>query len=401
MKKANKNLSYYLSILLSAAGIAIIAIGFLLLVTDTDNVTEALKSGNVLTNPEIIISLVLIAIGIISYKPLEIWRQRLREEVEYDENGVSKKYGSFMKLSAEERKQIEKQKLADNERILDTPTLKKITHPGEENPNKAMNTLIGMYNVKKEMHQMAARMQYEMDEYERQGKKLKKGETIKHSSMHMCFFGPPGTGKTTCARIMAGYLYKYHYIRKNQCIEVDGNFFRGLTAGESSKKASMLIVKAIGGVLFIDEAYAMLNGSEGQEVIATIVKEMEDRRDDLVIILAGYDNEMRQLINSNPGLESRIKYKLWFGNYDINDLSEIFRMMAGQQNFAVSADMDEAFRDRIEKEQKKRNFGNARTVRTLLEKMIDQHATNLIDGVLDEDDRYILKACDMPSAEEF
>lgn len=217
--------------------------------------------------------------------------------------------------------------------------------------------------------------------------------------MHMCFYGPPGTGKTTCARIMAGYLYKYRYIRKNQCIEVDGNFFRGLTAGESSKKARMLITKALGGVLFIDEAYAILNGSEGQEVIATIVKEMEDHRDDIIFIFAGYDREMKQLMNSNPGLTSRVKYNLWFGNYTVNDLSDIFRYMAGEQNFAVSADMDATFRERIMKEERLPNFGNARTVRTLLEKMIDKHATNIMDHVIGEEDRYMLRACDMPPME--
>lgn len=79
-------------------------------------------------------------------------------------------------------------------------------------------------------------MQYELQEYEKTGKKLKKGQTIPHSSMHMCFFGPPGTGKTTCARIMTGFLYQYRYIKKNQCVEVDGNFFRGMAPGESTKR---------------------------------------------------------------------------------------------------------------------------------------------------------------------
>lgn len=398
-KKKNKSLQYYGVIGLSGLGVALILIGVLMLIHNIADI-QALANGTPMENGGTVIAgVIFIIIGAVSYKPLEMWRKTLREEVEYDENGTSKKYGSFMNLSADERKQLEKQKLMDNERILDSPTLARITHKGEDDPDEAMKKLIGLPKVKEQMREMAARMEYELEEYKRQGKKLKKGQAIEHSSMHMCFYGPPGTGKTTCARIMAGYLYKYRYIRKNQCIEVDGNFFRGLTAGESSKKAKMLITKALGGVLFIDEAYAILNGGEGQEVIATIVKEMEDHRDDIVFIFAGYDREMKQLMNSNPGLTSRVKYNLWFGNYTINDLSDIFRYMAGSQNFAVSADMDAAFRERIAKEERLPNFGNARTVRTLLEKMIDKHATNIMDHVIGEEDRYMLRACDMPPME--
>ena len=93
-----------------------------------------------------------------------------------------------------------------------------------------------------------------------------------------------------------------------------------------------------------------INSADGQEVIATIVKEMEDRREDLIVIFAGYDREMRQFLDTNPGLRSRIKYDLWFGNYTINDLSEIFRISANKKGFVVSAELDSVFRDRIEKE---------------------------------------------------
>ncbi|SDW83358.1 stage V sporulation protein K [Lachnospiraceae bacterium KHCPX20] len=347
---------------------------------------------------KVLFFVVLIIGSIVSYKPLERWRKELRDEAEYDENGISKKHGNFKDLSGEERRLIEQQKMIDRERLLSTPVLKKITHKGTEDPVKEMEQLIGLTKVKEQMRQMAARMQYEMEEYEKRNKKkLKRNQTLPHSAMHMCFYGPPGTGKTTCARIMTGYLYKYRYIRKNTCVEVDGNFFRDVSAGETSKKTKMLIQAAMGGVLFIDEAYAILEERSGQEVIATIVKEMEDKRDDIILIFAGYDREMKQLINSNPGLESRIKYNLWFGNYTINDLSEIFRLMANKEGYTVSYDMDVVFRDRIEKEMHKSNFGNARTVRTIFEKCIDQHATNVIDQNIAPNDRYILKGVDMPA----
>lgn len=393
-----KGLKYYSVILLSALGIGIIGIGTLFLMNGglTELAAISNGTGSIGNSLKGIIGITLVFIGIVSYKPLDVLRKQLRDEYEYDENGISKKKGRFSDLSAKERDQIEQQKMIDAERILDSPTVKKITHSGEANPVQAMETLIGLPKVKNQMREMAARMQYELQEYEKSGKKLRKGQTIPHSSMHMCFYGPPGTGKTTCARIMTGFLYQYRYLKKNQCVEVDGNFFRGMAPGESTKKTRMLIQRSIGGVLFIDEAYSLVNSADGQEVIATIVKEMEDRREDLIVIFAGYDREMRQFLDTNPGLRSRIKYDLWFGNYTINDLSEIFRISANKKGFVVSAELDSVFRDRIEKEMHAKDFGNARTVRTLLEKIIDRHAVNVIDHVIPEENRYTLMQCDMP-----
>ena len=398
-----KGTKYYSVIGLSVAGILSIGIGIIMLLEGGIAQLNALSNGSAAPDDCIqgIAGLILILFGIVSYKPLDAKRKQLREEYEYDENGVSRKRGKFSDLSAQERVKIEEQKMLDAERILDSPTVKKITHKGEEDPVAAMDHLVGLPKIKNQMREMAARMQYELQEYEKTGKKLKKGQTIPHSSMHMCFFGPPGTGKTTCARIMTGFLYQYRYIKKNQCVEVDGNFFRGMAPGESTKKTRMLIQRALGGVLFIDEAYSLVNSADRQEVIATIVKEMEDRREDLIVIFAGYDREMRQFLDTNPGLRSRIKYDLWFGNYTINDLSEIFRISANEKGFVVSADMDTVFRERIEKEMHAKDFGNARTVRTLLEKVIDRHAANIIDHTLPETDRYVLQQCDMPAAGRF
>lgn len=397
----SKNIKYYLSIFLSALSVGAIAVCIYMLTNPyIDDLKAVIKGESIIDHPIIIVSSIIIILGILSYKPLEMWRKTLRDEVEYDEEGVSKKYGNFMNLSATERKQIEQQKMINAEMILDSPTVKKITHRGAEDPVKAMNALIGLPKVKQQMRQMAARMQYDLEEHEHMGKPLKKNQTIPHSSMHMCFYGPPGTGKTTCARIMTGFLYRYRYIKKNQCVEIDGNFLRGMTPGESTKKTKMVIQKALGGVLFIDEAYSILNSRDGQEVLATIVKEMEDRREDIIFIFAGYEKEMKNFINANPGLESRIKYNLWFGNYTINDLSEIFRIEANKKNFVVSAEIDEVFRDRIEREMHNPNFGNARTVRTILEKAIDKHAVNCAEGRILDEERHVLKQEDMPGINE-
>ena len=209
-----KGLKYYSVILLSALGIGIIGIGALLLMNGglTELAAISNGTGSIGNSLKGIIGITLVFVGIVSYKPLDVLRKQLRDEYEYDENGISKKKGRFSDLSAKERDQIEQQKMIDAERILDSPTVKKITHSGEANPVQAMETLIGLPKIKNQMREMAARMQYELQEYEKSGKKLRKGQTIPHSSMHMCFYGPPGTGKTTCARIMTGFLYQYRYL---------------------------------------------------------------------------------------------------------------------------------------------------------------------------------------------
>ena len=166
-------------------------------------------------------------------------------------------------------------------------------------------------------------------------------------------------------RIITGFLYKFGYIRKNQYIEVDGNFFNGSSYGESTKRVTYILGQATGGVLFIDEAYAMLNSMESQEVIATLVKVMEDKRSDLVVILAGYKKEMEQLINSNSGLQSRIKYYMVFKDYTPDELWEIFKLMASQKGFKVADGLHDNFISCILCQMQRPNYGNARTVRNL------------------------------------
>ena len=177
-------------------------------------------------------------------------------------------------------------------------------------------------------------------------------------------------------------------------MEIDGNFFNGLSVGESSKRANMLITKSLGGVIFIDEAYALLSNGGGQEVIATIVKAMEDHRDEIVFIFAGYEKEMEKLVRSNPGIESRIKYHLHFEEYNLGELKQIFKEMAHEKNLLVSEKLLDAFSNEIMYKKSQPDFGNARTVRNMLDTIIDKHAVNLRNGSIPEADRYKLKACD-------
>lgn len=202
------------------------------------------------------------------------------------------------------------------------------------------------------------------------------------------------THNTTVARIMTSFLFEYGYIKENKCIEIDGNFLKAGT--DSAAKTELVMREALGGVLFIDEAYSLMDSSDnsGEQVIATLIKLMEDKRDQFVLILAGYTNEMRHLISMNPGFESRIKDYLHFPDYDAAEMREILQFMAGKQNFAVGADAYATFDAIVERERKLQSFGNARTVRNILEKAIDKHALNIMRNIIGPEDRYKLRDAD-------
>lgn len=406
MGNKNKyNTLYYLSIILSVSVIVFSIFCVWLFMTTVGkpkvNGFENAQTVNVFktminTIPSAVY-LILTALGIIVTPFLAKWRQKLRDLVEYDENGLSKTHGQFSQLSRKEREAIDRQKTLDAERILSATTFKTICHDGSQNCNEELDRLIGLQNVKDRIHEMEARMDYEKkaeSDNKDKHKRRKNNRTQTLSSMHMMFYGKPGTGKTTVARIMTGLLYEYGYIRKNQCVEIDGNFFNGLSVGESSKRANMLITKSLGGVIFIDEAYALLSNGGGQEVIATIVKAMEDHRDEIVFIFAGYEKEMEKLVRSNPGIESRIKYHLYFEEYNLGELKQIFKEMAHEKNLLVSEKLLDAFSNEIMYKKSQPDFGNARTVRNMLDTIIDKHAVNLRNGSIPETDRYKLKACD-------
>lgn len=373
-------LRYFLSLILSIIRIVILfsipgALVF-------KGLSKVLQMDFSLTTFDIIMLVVSVSAWLLFYKlgnVLDKRQREIRDEKEFDENGLSKKYNSYQKLSKAEREQIAKQKLADVERIIGTGTLKKMTKLGSDEPEQDLSNLMGLKKVKHEIAELSARMEFDKKT------SAKHKNTMRISSMHMCFMGPPGTGKTTCAKIMTGFLYKYGYIKYNKYIETDGNFLRGHSQGETSEKTSLLLSMAKGKVLFIDEAYALFSGADAQEAIATIIKAMEDDRDSFVLILAGYENEMNRLIESNPGFFSRIGHILYFGNYTNEELCDIFSSMANQHNFYVPAETRERFEKRIVKEKCDKNFGNARTCRNILDESISKHAYNLKRGVIKKD----------------
>ena len=206
------------------------------------------------------------------------------------------------------------------------------------------------------------------------------GLPVPPMSLHLVFMGNPGTGKTTVARLLAKIYHAIGVLSKGQLVEVDRSGLVAGFVGQTAIKTQEAVQKAIGGVLFIDEAYALVNQENGNdfghEAIEVLLKNMEDHRDDLIVIVAGYTNLMEKFIHSNPGLESRFNKYFFFEDYDAGQLMEIFRSMCSKNGYALSPEADqwaqEAFRDLYE--HRDENFGNARDVRNLFEKAVARHS---------------------------
>jgi stage V sporulation protein K len=296
---------------------------------------------------------------------------------DYDETGFGKSVNDITKLSRTERRELDKQRLMDRERTISSQALNKMTMNGSKVPEDDLQKLIGLKSVKDTVTQMAARMEFN------QKNKLKS-----LSGHHLVFMGAPGTGKTTVASILTGFLFKYKYIKKNKCLVVDGNIFSGNTANEASEKTTYIIQKAMGGVLFIDEAYAMNQG--GQEVIATLIKHMEDDKDKFVVILAGYTDEMKALIEANPGFQSRIRKFIPFPDYTNEEMTQIFMSMANEFNMVLDGSSYDKLQDRFTNERRQKYFGNARTVRNVLDETISRHSLNLKQYVIPDNKKFAI-----------
>ncbi len=200
-------------------------------------------------------------------------------------------------------------------------------------------------------------------------------------SLHMVFTGNPGTGKTMIGRLMARIYHSLGILSKGQLVEVDRSGLVAGYVGQTAIKTSKVIEKAMGGVLFIDEAYALNGRSEndfGQEAIDTLLKAMEDHRDDLVVIVAGYTELMRKFIHSNPGLESRFNRYLEFADYTTDEMLGIFAMQCKKGFYTLDEGVEELVRDYIEEENVDPEvFGNGRGVRNIFENILVQQNNRL------------------------
>lgn len=237
-----------------------------------------------------------------------------------------------------------------------------------------LESLIGLCSVKKEIESLRNLIKI-------QAMRVQQGLPNTNMSYHIVFTGNPGTGKTTVARIVAGIYKEIGILRKGHLVETDRSGLIAEYVGQTAIKTNAKIDEALDGVLFIDEAYTLVGGENdyGAEAIATLLKRMEDDRDRLVVILAGYTNEIKGFINSNPGLQSRFNRYIQFDDYSADELLEILRSNLKKSRYKIKRDAFEWMRSYIRNKvvMKDERFGNARFIRNAFEKIIQNQADRL------------------------
>jgi len=271
--------------------------------------------------------------------------------------------------SAPAKKEKQSESATPGAAIFDPSTLK-VTQ-GSKDYKKELENIIGLDDVKEEFEKMVIAHKYQLERAQRLG------TSVSQNSMHMCFLGAPGTGKTSIARVVAGYLYSNGLIRNNECIEISGLDLVANYSGQTSDKTRIILERAKGGVIFIDEAYAIAEDLYGREAIDVLLKEIEDSRGELVVIFAGYERDMSRFLDMNEGFKSRINRYFHFANYDPKELSVIFMKMLKGKNLVIEADALEEVVSIFARECTSDSFSNGRFVRNLVEKIEDRHIYNV------------------------
>ena len=310
--------------------------------------------------------------------------QDAREEMMAEQ--VAKGKGiRYKNMSKEERQKADLMRAMKNESLLSSVEYKNILKQGSKDPEEDLKNLIGLHAVKESVLRYQAQLE---------------NKSLDYGSKHMCFLGNPGTGKTTVAGIITGFFYQYKYIKKNEYIAIDGNFLK--SSEDPIGRTNLLLQKAKGKVLLIDEAYSLVQGNSGigQQILATIINEMENNRDKMIIILSGYKKEMRELFQANSGLASRIKNYYIFEDYTIEEMKEIFTSLIHKQNLVVDVDALDKVAEILTRKKQLKNFANARTVRNIAEKSIAEHQYHVVRKHLAEHDRYRLLASDILDEKE-
>jgi AAA+ superfamily predicted ATPase len=279
---------------------------------------------------------------------------------------TSKDYGLEVfekKASVDEKQTKEKQA---------TPSAKS---DDETNPLEELQTLIGLSEVKEEVSALANFVKIQQE-------REKKGMKAVGLSYHCVFTGNPGTGKTTVARILAAIYRDLGILKKGHLVETDRSGLVAEYVGQTAVKTNKIIDSALDGVLFIDEAYSLVQGGGndyGQEAISTLLKRMEDDRNRLIVVLAGYSEDMKRFIDSNPGLQSRFNRYIHFADYTADELKQIFMLNVEKNQYLLEPEGEELLTKILNFaiEHKDKNFGNGRYVRNLFEKTIQNQAIRL------------------------
>ena len=237
--------------------------------------------------------------------------------------------------------------------------------------------LVGLAPVKARIREIAALLLID---------KLRRnlGITSANPGLHMSFTGSPGTGKTTVGLKMADILYQLGYIKKGHLLTVTRDDLVGQYIGHTAPKTKEVLKKAMGGVLFIDEAYYLYKPDNerdyGSEAIEILLQVMENQRDDLVVILAGYKEPMDKFYESNPGLSSRIANHIDFPDYTVDELLQISKLMLEEQQYQLTPDAEVALKNYIKKRKEKPLFANARSVKNALDRARMRQANRIFDS---------------------
>lgn len=281
----------------------------------------------------------------------------------------------------------------------------KVSNPNEKSLEELLEELDGLVGLDKVKADVRSLMNF----IKVANMRKRKGLKVPTISYHLVFTGNPGTGKTTIARLVAQIYYKMGLLTKGQLVETDRSALVAGYLGQTAIKTQKVIQEALGGVLFIDEAYALAGEGEdsyGKEAIETLLKGMEDHRDDLVVIVAGYDELMHRFIDSNPGLRSRFNKFFHFPDYNGDELVKIFDGFCESNGYAISSEVTTMLLERFTKvyETREEHFGNARAVRNVFETAICCQANRIADNTdVSEEELVILTKEDVQLAleEEF
>lgn len=300
---------------------------------------------------------------------------------------TSKDYGLevFEKKASVDEKQTKEKQVKSN-----------ANNDDETNPLEELQTLIGLSEVKEEVSALANFVKIQQE-------REKKGMKAVGLSYHCVFTGNPGTGKTTVARILAAIYRNLGILKKGHLVETDRSGLVAEYVGQTAVKTNKIIDSALDGVLFIDEAYSLVQGGGndyGQEAISTLLKRMEDDRNRLIVVLAGYSEDMNRFIDSNPGLQSRFNRYIHFSDYSADELKQIFMLNVEKNQYLLEPEGEELLTKILNFaiEHKDKNFGNGRYVRNLFEKTIQNQAIRLsCQPNITAEELSKLKAEDLPT----
>lgn len=294
-------------------------------------------------------------------------------------NGSGKTYKNATK---QERMAMDKELALKSDRVLSSSEFLSTIKKGSDSPEEDLDSLIGLKTIKSSVLRFKA-----------QAELMKKDK--KDYSLHSVFLGNPGTGKSTVSAILTGILYDLGFIKKNEFVYIDGNFLN--SSEDPVLRTRILLSRSKGKVLFIDEAYVM---AKSHEILATFLNEIENNRDSLIVIIAGYKKEMKELFSANSGLSSRFKNYFMFEDYDENELLEMFGNLINRENLIFDYSASERLKDVLIAKRRSKAFANGRTIRNLAEKAIIEHKYRVDNGLCPLPDKFKLTAEDIVVEDE-